>query len=341
MFHLDQREIMPHHFKPGFGGIFTSILTAVLFLLATDAKAADQVKVGVFPVSSALPFFVAVERGYFAEQGIEPVPTRMASSTLIIQSFLSGDLEAAPTVVTTEAFNVNLITKNTILYLSINGQNDQNRQEIFVVRKGLDVSSIRDLKGKATKIMSASGPANVAFAKAVLKANGLEEGKDYTMTDLPVNLHVSAMTAGTFDAGYTLEPAGTMLKASGGAVELEGGVVATHILGRKDAMAFAAGGAITTKFATERPDVARRYAIAWRKAIETIDRDPSAREALKVNTSVPPDLVMKVGVPKFTMADQVTAQNIADFQKYMDFATTQGIVRGQVDVTKYLVTLDK
>ena len=48
---------MPHHFKPGFGGVFASILTAVLFLLATDAKAADQVKVGVFPVSSALPVF--------------------------------------------------------------------------------------------------------------------------------------------------------------------------------------------------------------------------------------------------------------------------------------------
>lgn len=332
---------MPRDFKPGFGGVFASLLAALLVVLATTAKAADQVKVGVFPVSSALPFFVAVERGYFAEQGIEPVPTRLASSTLIIQSFLSGDLEAAPTVVTTEAFNVNLMTKNTILYLSINGQNEQNRQETFVVRKGLDASSIKDLKGKATKIMSASGPANVAFAKAVLKANGLEEGKDYTMTDLALNLHVSAMTAGTFDAGFTLEPAGTMLKANGGAAELEGGVIATYILGRKDAMVFAAGGAITTKFAKERPDVARRYAIAWRKAIETIDRDPSTREALKVNTKVPPELVMKVGLPKFVMADQVTTQNMADFQKYMDFATAQGIVKGQVDVTKYLVTLDK
>jgi NitT/TauT family transport system substrate-binding protein len=341
MFHLDQREIMPRDFKPGFGGVFASLLAALLVVLATTAKAADQVKVGVFPVSSALPFFVAVERGYFAEQGIEPVPTRLASSTLIIQSFLSGDLETASALVTTEAFNVNLMTKNTILYLSINGQNEQNRQETFVVRKGLDASSIKDLKGKATKIMSASGPANVAFAKAVLKANGLEEGKDYTMTDLALNLHVSAMTAGTFDAGFTLEPAGTMLKANGGAAELEGGVIATYILGRKDAMVFAAGGAITTKFAKERPDVARRYAIAWRKAIETIDRDPSTREALKVNTKVPPELVMKVGLPKFVMADQVTTQNMADFQKYMDFATAQGIVKGQVDVTKYLVTLDK
>lgn len=330
---------MSRHCKSGFAGIFVSL--AVLATVATSAKAADQVKVGVFPVSSALPFFVAVERGYFAEQGIEPVPTRMASSTLIIQSFLSGDLETASALVTTEAFNVNLMTKNTILYLSINGQNEQNRQETFVVRKGIDASSIKDLKGKATKIMSASGPANVAFAKAVLKANGLEEGKDYAMTDLALNLHVSAMTAGTFDAGFTLEPAGTMLKANGGAAELEGGVIATYILGRKDAMVFAAGGAITTKFANERPDVARRYAVAWRKAVETIDRDPSTREALKVNTSVPPELVMKVGLPKFLMADQVSTQNMADFQKYMDFATAQGVVKGQVDVTKYLVTLDK
>jgi NitT/TauT family transport system substrate-binding protein len=333
---------MPLHysFKLHFAGVLGALLIALLSTLAPDAKAADQVKVGVFPVSSALPFFVAIERGYFAEQGIEPVPTRLASGTLIIQGFLSGDLEAAAALVTTEAFNVNLMTTNAILYLSINGQNEANRQETFVVRKGLDASSIKDLKGKATKIMAASGPANVAFAKAVLKANGLEEGKDYTMTDLAVNLHVSAMTAGTFDAGYTLEPAGTILKTSGGATEIEGGVVATYILGRRDAMAFAAGGAITTKFAKERPDVARRYAIAWRKAIETIDKDPNAREALKVNTSVPPEMVMQVGLPKFVMVDQVTAQNKADFQKYMDFATTQGIVKGQVDVTKYLVTLD-
>jgi NitT/TauT family transport system substrate-binding protein len=328
---------MSHHsaFKFTFAGILVALLAA------TPANAADRVKVGVFPVSSALPFFVAVERGYFTEQGIEPVATRMASGTLIIQSFLSGDLETAAALVTTEAFNVNLVTKNTILYLSINGQNDENRQETFVVRKGIDAGSIKDLKGKATKIMSASGPANVAFAKAVLKANGMEEGKDYSMTDLPVNLHVSAMTAGTFDAGYTLEPAGTMLKTHGGATELEGGVVATYILGRKDALAFAAGAAVTTKFVKERPDVARRYAIAMRKAIETINKDPSARESLKVNTSVPPELVMQVGIPKFVMVDQITAQNKADFQKYMDFATAQGVVKGQIDVTQYLVTLDK
>jgi NitT/TauT family transport system substrate-binding protein len=303
--------------------------------------ALDQVKVGIFPVSSALPFFVALEKGYFKEEDIEPIQTRMSSGTLIIGAMLAGDLEAAAALVTTESINVNSRTPNPILYISLNGQNEQHRQETFVVRNGLDVSSVKDLKGKAMKIMAASGPANVAFAKAVLKATGMEEGKDYTMTDLAVNLHAGAMQAGTFDAGFTLEPVGTILKKSGGAKEIEGGVIATYILGRKDALAFVAGSSVTTKFTKDRPDVAKRWAKALRKALHDIETDPSTRDYLKNNTQVPPDLVREVGIPKMFMVDQLSEENRRDFQTYIDFAVSQGIVKDGANAAKYLVTLDK
>jgi len=41
------------------------------------AAAQDKVSVGVFPVSSSLPYFVALERGFFREQGIEPEMTKL------------------------------------------------------------------------------------------------------------------------------------------------------------------------------------------------------------------------------------------------------------------------
>jgi ABC-type nitrate/sulfonate/bicarbonate transport system substrate-binding protein len=47
-------------------------LVATAALSAAPAWAQDKVKVGVFPVSSSLPYFVALERGFFKEQNIEP-----------------------------------------------------------------------------------------------------------------------------------------------------------------------------------------------------------------------------------------------------------------------------
>ena len=41
-------------------------------LAAGPAMAQDKVKVGVFPISSSLPYFVAIEQGFYKELGIEP-----------------------------------------------------------------------------------------------------------------------------------------------------------------------------------------------------------------------------------------------------------------------------
>jgi NitT/TauT family transport system substrate-binding protein len=313
---------------------------ACLLAASGAADAADKVEVGVFNISASLPYFVAAERGFFAEQGIEPVYHQMASSTLIVGGFLNGDLEAAAALVAIEGVNANLKKPGAAMYLSLNGQNAEHRQETIVVRKGLEVASIKDLKGKATKIMAASGPANTAMARAVLKLNGLEEGKDFTLTDLAVNLHVSAITAGTYDAGYTLEPAGTIMVTNGAATALEAGVIATYVLGRRDAQAFAAGGAVTSKFIQERPDVAKRYARAWRKALAAIKADPTTRDHLKGNTPTPPDLITKVGIPSFTMISDLTPQALADFQRFIDFATDMGVLKERVETVKLLVELD-
>jgi NitT/TauT family transport system substrate-binding protein len=51
------------------------VLLAVACLIASaalPALAQDKVKVGVFPISSSLPLFVARDLGYFKELNIEP-----------------------------------------------------------------------------------------------------------------------------------------------------------------------------------------------------------------------------------------------------------------------------
>jgi hypothetical protein len=43
---------------------------AIAASFVTSAAAQDKVRVGVFPVSSTLPYFVAAERGFFKDQNI-------------------------------------------------------------------------------------------------------------------------------------------------------------------------------------------------------------------------------------------------------------------------------
>ena len=220
------------------------------------ASAQDKVKVGVFPVSSSLPYFVALEKGFFKEQNIEPEMIRLIGGPPNVAAMIGNQIDASAVLVTIEGMNANIKKPGVAMYISINSQNQKYQMEQFVVRKGLEAKSLADLKGK--KIMSAPGPANVTMAKAALAAAGLKEG-DYTLDQLDMGQHVNAMTAGTFDAGYTLEPNASTMRKMGVATTLEAGVIAKYVLGDPNANAFVGGAALTTDFIKNRPDVARRF----------------------------------------------------------------------------------
>jgi NitT/TauT family transport system substrate-binding protein len=325
----------------------TAVLAgAALLTLAAgqNALAADKVKIGVFPVSSALPYFVAVERGYFKEQGIDAEMVKLMGAPPIVQGMLTGDLDAGANLVTVDGMNANTKKEGLVYYMSLYGQNKFAQMEQFVAKTGLDAKSVKDIKaasGAPKKIMSAPGAGNMAMARAVLGAVGMKEGADYTLTELAMNLHADAMKAGTFDFGYTLEPNATVMNSMGAAKTVEAGVVSKYIIGREEAYAYMAGGAITGKFMKERPEVAKRFSTAWRKALKDIEQDPTTRELLKGNTFTPPELAMTIPLPRMLMVDQLSVQDKKDFQKVIDFTIQSGVIKDPVDTGKYLVVLDK
>jgi len=313
-----------------------SLLGAVLVAaLAAPALAQDKVKVGVFPVSSSLPFFVAQDRGYFKDQKLDVEMVRLIGGPPNISGLITNQIDAAAVLVTIEGMNANLKKPGVAMYISVNGQNAQYQMEQFVVRKGVNARSLADLKGK--KIMSAPGPANVTMARAVLAAVGLKEG-DYTLDQLDMGQHVNAMTAGTFDAGYTLEPNAAIMRQSGVATTLEAGVIAKYILGDPRANAWVAGGVISSDFLKTRPDVAKRYSAAWLKAVDFINANPKeARRHLAKNTFTPDNVVDTVPLVKFTKVADLLNTDRQDFQAFIDYSTQLGTLPERVDVSKYLL----
>jgi NitT/TauT family transport system substrate-binding protein len=307
---------------------------ALALLLAAPAAAQDKVKVGMFPVTSALPYFVALERGYFKEQNIEPELIRLIGGPANIAAMISNQIDVSAVLVTIEGMNANLKKPGVAMFFSLAGQNPQYQMEQFVVRSGHKAESLKDLKG--AKLMSAPGPANLAMARAVLRAVGLKEG-DYTLDQLDMSHHVNAMKAGTFDGGYTLEPNASVMRHLGVARTLEAGVVARYVLGDPKQYAFSAGGAFTSHFIETRPDAARRFYLAWAKGVRFINENrDAARNHLVKNTFTPPEVAPSVPLHHHFVVGALTPELKQQFQKYVDFFVEDGTLPEKVEVSKYI-----
>jgi len=315
---------------------FLSLATKGLAALALStallplAHAAEKVRLGVFPSSAALPFYIAQNRGYFKAAGLEVEEIPMTSHPLTVQAIVAGNIDGAANLVTLEGANMESRRPNTLKYLSLNGQNSAHMIEQFVVKAGHPARSLRDFKG-GVKLFSAPGPANIGAARAVLKSVGLKEGSDFSIQEQPINMHASVLQAGTFDGGYTLEPAATIMVGQKIGQRVEAGVIATHLLGNKNASAFAAGAVLADRFVSERPDVARRFAEAWARGVKEAQSDTSTRGYLIAGMKVPPELAATVPLPRIVMARDLSPADVGDFQKFLDLGVELGVIKDKVD----------
>ena len=99
------------------------------------AAAQDKVKVGVFPVSSTLPYFVALERGFFKEQNIETEMVRLIGGPPNVAAMITNQIDASAVLVTIEGMNANIKKPGVAMYISVNSQNKTYQMEQFVVAR--------------------------------------------------------------------------------------------------------------------------------------------------------------------------------------------------------------
>ena len=324
------------HFKASRRTILGAVAAFALSSLPVAAQTPDLVKVGVFPISSSLPYFVAIEKGYFKENNIEVETIKLMGGPPNVAALITGQIDVSAVLVTLEGLNANIKKPGVAMYIAMHSQNVEYKMEQFVVREGLvdKVKTLKDFKG--LKLMTAPGPANLNTAKGILAKQGLKEG-DYTIDQLDMGQHVNALKAGTFDGGYTLEPSATIMANIGAGKTVEAGVIAKYILGDPKADAFAAGCALSSDFIAKRPDVAKRFAAAWAKAIDYINKNPAdARKYLAKNTMTPDNVVDTVPMLGYIMTKDMNAKQLGYLQTFTDFGTEIGVVPEKIDVKKYL-----
>jgi NitT/TauT family transport system substrate-binding protein len=297
------------------------------------AQGAVKIRAGFWPVAAGLPFFAAVEKGYFKEAGLDVEPLKFAGAQQVMEAMLSGRCDGSTNGTGSANLAIGEIAQPGLFKIfATNPSNAKHVLEEFLVAKDSPIKSVAELKGK--KVASGPGIQNVTLAKTMLERAGAGA---VAVTELPIGQHVAAIAAGQIDAAYTLEPTGTVGRLNGTTRVLEAGVVARYILG--DPMAPWHGGAasLTTEFIKKYPAETKKYIAAYARGIELVRSKPEeARQFMKGYTAIEGALTAEVPLASYMLYNEFKASDIAYFQKFYDLFSDKGIFEKKVIVEPML-----
>jgi ABC-type nitrate/sulfonate/bicarbonate transport system substrate-binding protein len=144
---------------------------AILISFAQPARAAAGIPLDVIIFSGVqdLPFFVATEKGFFEEQGLDVRITLTGSSTELRQGLAAGKYQIAHTAADNAVAMVELQHAETVIVMG--GDNSFNH--LFVTP---EIKTYQDLRGK-TLVVDAPNTAFALVAYQMLADHGVNRGE--------------------------------------------------------------------------------------------------------------------------------------------------------------------
>ncbi len=297
------------------------------------AQSTPKIRIGYWPVASGIPFFAAVDKGFFKQAGLDVEAVRFASPQQVAEAMLAGRLEGSSNGTASAALGIAELAQPGLLKIfCTNPTNAKFVLDEFIVAKDNTMKSVAELSGK--KVGCGPGVQNVTLARTVLERAG---AKNFTIVELPIAQHVAAIAANQVDACYTLEPTGTVGRLNGTTRNLEVGVIAKYILGDPMAPWHGGSASLTTEFIKKNPDLVKRYIAAYKRGVDLVKQKPAeARPHLKGYTAIEGALTNEVPMADYMFSTDFKAPDIAAFQKFFDLFSEKGIFSKRIVIDSIL-----
>ena len=234
------------------------------------AQTGPKIRVGYWPIAAGLPFYAAVELGYFKEAGLNVEVLKFAGAQQIMEGMLADRCDGSANGTGSGNIAVGeLAAPGTFKIFCSNPSNVKNVLDQVIVPVASPAKVMADLKGK--RVGSGPGIQNVTLAKTVLERGGATGA---TVVELPIGQHVAALAAGQLDGCYTLEPTGTIGRLNGTTRVLEAGVISKYVLGDPMAPWFGGSASLTSSFIKKYPGEAKKFITAYGKGVAYVRTKP-------------------------------------------------------------------
>jgi NitT/TauT family transport system substrate-binding protein len=258
-------------------------------------------------------FYVALERGYFAERGldVELVPTRggdtafqIAGNTLQFaggspdSAFFNGLKRGLP-LMAIGSLAINSTTKSS---------------NLLMVRKDLydsgTITKVEQLKGRKVSNLVPGGITEYLLALH-LKVGGLTMDDVEVVSPLGFAQMVDGLTTKAIDAALLAEPFATMATKRGVAEMLDDkGDLGEQILWIQ----------ANQEFAKQNPNIVTNFLIAYLKAARDIEKEtftgPKVMEVIEKYTKIPADIIKAAAPPTIPPNGEMNVKSIMDQQRY-------------------------
>lgn len=282
---------------------------------SAGASQVTKLSVGITPIANAANLYIAIEQGYFADEGLDVSPTIIQTASTAIPSLLNDELQLA---LMTSVPAVTAASKG--LPISVIAGNDRyplkgdSDTTALVVSPGSGISSLTALAGKTVALVGLKSAPDLAL-RVVLKKAGVDPS-DVEFVEIAYPDMVFALQSNRVDAAFVVDPFLTSAKAAGLDVISQ---PFTEGLGGMNALLWVS----SDKFVQANPETSAKFATAIKKAGEYANEHPEAvRNVLPQFTKLPSEAIAKSIIPTFD-----AEISDADVQAYVDLMTREGFIK--------------
>jgi NitT/TauT family transport system substrate-binding protein len=331
--------------KPGLPTTLGMLLAGLLW--ASAAHASEPLRLGLLHTLSPAPFYIAQERGYFRDEGVDVTFRFFEAAQPIAAAAVAGDVDVGVTALTGGFFN--LAAKGTLKVIG-GGLHEQKGYEgtaILASNKAFadGLTSVDKLGGHSVAITQYGSSFHYMVGR-IAEAKGFDI-KSVTLRPVQqVGNMVAAVASGQVDATIAIASVAKPLAASGQA----------HIIGwAGDTVPYQITAVFTTPaMIADKPELLKHFAAAYQRGVADyreafLRLDPEGHPVVDAKTEAVIPLLTKyvfTGDPKARdkilqgvgYYDAGGALDVADVLDQVRWFKAQGLVKGEGDPAAMLDT---
>jgi NitT/TauT family transport system substrate-binding protein len=331
--------------KPGLPTTLGMLLAGLLW--ASAAHASEPLRLGLLHTLSPAPFYIAQERGYFRDEGVDVTFRFFEAAQPIAAAAVAGDVDVGVTALTGGFFN--LAEKGTLKVIG-GGLHEQKGYEgtaILASNKAFadGLTSVDKLGGHSVAITQYGSSFHYMVGR-IAEAKGFDI-KSVTLRPVQqVGNMVAAVASGQVDATIAIASVAKPLAASGQA----------HIIGwAGDTVPYQITAVFTTPaMIADKPELLKHFAAAYQRGVADyreafLRLDPEGHPVVDAKTEAVIPLLTKyvfTGDPKARdkilqgvgYYDAGGALDVADVLDQVRWFKAQGLVKGEGDPAAMLDT---